>query len=234
MRTRTRAQGLAAITVIALGLGLIPAAVPVTADEALPQVSKEGLQLQPRKGDRIVYLKAGPKFDQYKRVAILDCFVEFAKDWQRDYNDQAVGLNQRVTTADMDRIKSELAQEFKKVFTQELQKNGGYQVVDVAAPDVLVLRPALVNLRVTAPDLMSAGMSTVVVNSAGQMTLYLELWDSSTNTILARVIDPGSNVNYSRNMVANRVTNTAEARRLLEFWAQSLRRHLDAVHAVSS
>jgi len=77
-------------------------------------------------------------------------------------------------------------------------------------------------------------MSTVVVNSAGQMTLYLELWDSSTNTILARVIDPGSNVNYSRNMVANRVTNTAEARRLLEFWAQSLRRHLDAVHAVSS
>lgn len=234
MRTRTRAQGLAGITVIALGLGLIPAAVPVTADEALPQVSKEGLQLQPRKGDRIVYLKPGARFDQYKRVAILDCFVEFAKDWQRDYNDQAVGLNQRVTTADMDRIKSELAQEFKKVFTQELQKNGDYQVVDVAAPDVLVLRPALVNLRVTAPDLMSAGMSTVVVSSAGQMTLYLELWDSSTNTILARVIDPGSNVNYSRNMVANRVTNTAEARRLLEFWAQSLRRHLDAVHAVSS
>jgi hypothetical protein len=35
-------------------------------------------------------------------------------------------------------------------------------------------------------------------------------------------------------MVANRVTNTAEARRLLEFWAQSLRPHLDAVHAVSS
>jgi hypothetical protein len=40
-------------------------------------------------------------------------------------------------------------------------------------------------------------------------------------------------VKYSRNMVANRVT-TAEARRLPEFWAQSLRRHLDAVHAVSS
>ena len=145
-----------------------------------------------------------------------------------------MGLNQRVTTADMDRIKSELAAEFKKVFTQELQKNGGYQVVDVAAPDVLVLRPALVNLRVTAPDLMSAGMNTVVVSSAGQMTLYLELWDSSTNTILARVIDPGSNVNYSRNMVANRVTNTDEARRVLQSWAQSLRRHLDAVHAVSS
>jgi Protein of unknown function (DUF3313) len=145
-----------------------------------------------------------------------------------------MGLNQRVTTADMDRIKSELAAEFKKVFTQELQKNGGYQVVDVAAPDVLVLRPALVNLRVTAPDLMSAGMSTVVVSSAGQMTLYLELWDSSTNTIIARVIDPGSNVNYSRNMVANRVTNTDEARRVLQSWAQSLRRHLDAVHAVSS
>jgi hypothetical protein len=234
MRTRTPELGLAWITVITLGLGLIPAAVPVAADEALPQVSKDGLQLQARKGDRIVYLKSGARFDQYKRVAILECYVEFAKDWQRDYNDQAATLGQRVTTADMDRIKSELAAEFKKVFAQELQKNGGYEVVDVAAPDVLVLRPALVNLRVTAPDLMSAGMSTVVVSSAGQMTLYLELWDSSSSTILARVIDPGSDVNYSRNMVANRVTNTAEARRLLESWAQSLRRHLDAVHAVSS
>ena len=35
---------------------------------------------------------------------------------------------------------------------------------------------------------------------------------------------PGSGVNYSRNMGGNRVTNTAEARRLLESWAQALRR----------
>jgi hypothetical protein len=28
-----------------------------------------------------------------------------------------------------------------------------------------------------------------VIRSAGSMTLYLELWDSMTNTILARVMD---------------------------------------------
>jgi hypothetical protein len=232
MRILKHAHGLAWITVIALGLGLIPSASLVAADEPLPQVSKEGLQLQPRKGDRIVYLKPGAKFDPYKRVSLLDCYVEFAKDWQRDYNAGATP-NRRVTTADMDRIKTGLAAEFKKIFTEELQKNGGYQVVDTAAPDVLVLRPALINLRVTAADLMTADMNTTVVASAGQMTLYLELWDSSTNTILARVIDPGTGQSYARNQVANSVTNTAEARRLLQSWAQALRKALDAVHAVS-
>ena len=51
-------------------------------------------------------------------------------------------------------MKAGLAAEFKKVFTDELQNKGGYQVVTTAAPDVLVLRPALLNVEVNAPDLM--------------------------------------------------------------------------------
>ena len=74
-------------------------------------------------------------------------------------------------------MKTGLAAEFKKVFTEELQDKGGYQVVETAGPDVLVLRPALVNVEVNAPDIMSAGVNATVVRSAGQMTLFLELWD---------------------------------------------------------
>jgi hypothetical protein len=214
--------------VASLALGASPG---LLAKDALPEVSPEGLQLQKSKEARAVYLKPGATFDKYNRVAILDCYVEFAKDWQRDYNNDVGGIQGRVSTADMDRMKAAVAAEFKKVFTEELQTKGGYQVVDTAAPDVLVLRPAVVNLMVTAPDLMTADMSRTLVASAGQMTLYLELWDSVTNTILARIMDPQADRGMGgMAQVADSVTNKAAADRILKAWAEKLRKHLDAVH----
>ena len=136
----------------------------------------------------LVYVKPGATFGKYDKVAILTCLVEFDKNWQSNYNSQQVDPSTFVTTDNMNQIKKDLAAEFMKVFTREL-KAGGYQIADTAAPDVLVLRPAIINLRVTAPDLMTPGINMTVVRSAGSATLYLELWDSMTNTILARVMD---------------------------------------------
>ena len=54
----------------------------------------------------------------------------------------------------MDRIKKEISSEFQRIFKRELQEEGGYTVVDTGARDVLVLRPAIINLDVSAPDVM--------------------------------------------------------------------------------
>lgn len=219
---------LASCLVASLALGVAPG---LFAAESIPEVSPEGMQLQKSKDARVVYLKPGATFDQYKRVAILECFVDFAKDWQRDYNNDVAGIQRRVSTQDMDRMKAAVAAEFKKVFTEELQTKGGYQIVDTAAPDVLVLRPAIINLMVTAPDLMTADMGRTVVASAGQMTLYLELWDSSTNTILARIMDAQADRGMGgMAVVADSVSNKAAADLILKRWAEKLRKHLDAVN----
>ena len=101
-------------------------------------------------------------------------------------------------------------------------------MVDTAAPDVLILRPALINVDPAAPDLMTANMERTVVRSAGSMTLYLELWDSTTNSILARVMDAEADQQAFAQQ-ANRVTNTAAADTILKNWADELRAHLDAV-----
>jgi Protein of unknown function (DUF3313) len=177
---------------------------------------------------RLVYVKPGATFNQYRRVAILDTFVDFEKDWQKDYNSSRVGLDGRVSDADVERMKAGLAAEFKKIFTDELQNKGGYEVVTTAAPDVLVLRPALLNVEVNAPDVMSAGIGATVVRSAGQMTLYLELWDSTTNTILARIMDAEADSDAFAKQ-ANRATNTQAADRILRDWAHELRGRLDDV-----
>ena len=196
---------------------------------SLPQVSPEGLELQKDTKAGAVYLKPGATFGAYRRVRIVQCHVEFAKNWQRDYNSTSRGVSRDVRDEDIERIRSGLAELFDKVFTDELQSNGGYKVVDVAAPDVLVLRPALFNLRVNAPDLRTAGISRTYIYSAGQVSLYLELLDSTSGTLLARVVDAQADRNYLQGHPANRVTNTAAAERIFRDWAQTLRKRLDAV-----
>lgn len=207
------------------------AILPLMADakeQAPPQVSPEGLQLQKSKDARLVYLRPGATFDQYDRILLLDSYVEFAKNWQREQNASTMGLEGRVTSQDMDRMKAAVAAAFREQFAKELQK-GGYQIVDAPAPDVLTLRPAILDLRVTAPDLQRTGLDTTIVRSAGQMTLYLELWDSSTSTILARIMDAQAD---KFGGVANRASNKAAMDDILRDWAAKLRKHLDAVHGV--
>jgi hypothetical protein len=223
--TLIRASIWATCAATALTLVSVPV---VQAKDAPPQVTEDGLQLVKSTKTRLVYMKPGATFSQYDRVAILDCYVEFEKDWQKDYNASRVGLEGRVSDKDVERIKTDLAAEFKKVFVDELQNKGGYQIADVVAADVLILRPALLNVEVNAPDLMTADLGSTIVRSAGQMTLYLELWDPSTKTILARVEDAQADEQAFAQR-ANRVTNKAAADRILQEWAEELRKRLDTV-----
>jgi hypothetical protein len=216
------------LAAICFGLVLLCTA-PVEAKDKLPEVSDDGLHLVKDSDLRTVYVKPGASFDQYDKVAILDCYVEFRKHWQRDYNNSVVGTGRRISKEDMERIQKEVADEFKKLFTEELETKGGHEVVNYAAEDVLVLRPAIINLDVTAPDKLAPGMSVTFVASAGQMTLYLELYDSVTSTLLARAIDPEAARRHGGAQLGNRVANKAEADRILRRWAGILRDHLDAV-----
>jgi hypothetical protein len=203
------------------------------AKDKLPEVSKDGLHLMKHTKVRVAYAKPGLDLEKYTKVKIVDCFVQFKKNWERDYNFNEVGLEGRVTDRDMDEIKKRLAADFNKAFTKVLTK-AGHAVVDETGDDVLLLRPAIINLDVTAPDLMTAGIQRSYVASAGQMTLYMELYDSATSTLLARVIDPEAGDNGGFAMQANRVTNKAEASRIMDRWAKLLSDHLGDVKQASS
>ena len=214
-----------AITTLCAGLALFPAAF---AAESPPEVSKDGLHLYKQTKERVAYVRPGATFTQYKKVTHLDCYVEFSQDWVNDYNRDQRDPSRKIKDSDLDRAKTALQKDFKRIFTEELQKNGRYQVVDSGGPEVLVLRPALINIQVNAPDLMAAGRSTTYVESAGAMTIYLELWDSASDTILARVID-GQVDPRMYGQRSSSVTNRAAAERMMRSWADELRSRLDLV-----
>lgn len=212
-----------------VGMGLAVAGWPsLAAKDAPPQVTEDGLHLVKQTKTRLVYKKPDATFTQYKRVAIIDCTVEFSKDWLKNYNSSQRDSSRRIGDKDLERAKADLAAQFKKIFTDELATKGGYQISANAAPDVLVLRPALVNIQVSAPDLMTAGRSVTFVQDSGQMTLYLELWDSSTNTILGRVMDARSS-NESYGQRSSSVSNKAAADQMMRSWAKELRERLDVI-----
>lgn len=219
-----------ATTALACLLLALSLASPTWAKDKLPEVTEDGLHLLKNTEAEAVYLKPGASLNQYIKVKILDTFVQFKKGYERDYNLNEVGLEGRVTDKDMAAIKTKLAAEFKKEFTKELNKKG-YAVVDETGPEVLLLRPAIINLDVTAPGLRRSGFNTTVVNSAGQMTLYLELYDSVSSALLARVIDPQAD---RMGGVANSVTNKADADQILRRWADLLSQHLGDVKQKSS
>ena len=70
----------------------------------------------------------------------------------------------------MERIKTKVSTLFMEVFTEELEK-GGYQLATERAEDVLIVKPAIIDLDVNAPDIRTASRVETYARSAGSMTL---------------------------------------------------------------
>lgn len=221
---------LTAILTVGLALGALGYSNGVAAKDKMPEETPEGLKLVPKTKVSAVYLLDGVTFGGYTKVAILDCYVAFKKDWQRDQNRGADPF--KVSDSDVTRIKTELADAFKTVWTKELTTKG-QTVVTTAGPDVLVLRPAILNLVVQAPDTMEAGVRTFSA-SAGQATLFLELYDSVTSQLLARIYDAEAVDGMGFVGVRNGVTNRSDAERMLKRWADLLGTHLQNARAGGS
>jgi len=219
--SRLRTFVLIPLACLILAMLAAPAAL---AKKKLPE-TMDGLNLVPDTKAYAVYMKPGVSLEKYDQAKILDCYVQFVAHYQQNFNMDAIGLGGMVTTKDMDDIKQWLSAEFTKVFTEQLQKNG-QTVVDTTGPNVLLLRPAIINLDVTSPDLDRPAMVNNYVASAGSMTLYMELYDSATSELLARIIDPEAGQEGGMAFEANRVTNEAEADEILRHWADLLSAHM--------
>jgi len=206
------------VTCISVSLGLAYSTLLV-AQDVLLRISPEGPRLPQVTKYRPVYLKPIEAFDKYERPAILQCYMDQAESWQRNRTLTA-GIERGVVTADKNRIKT--------VLTRSLQKKGGYRVVNTVPPDVLVLKPALLNRKVAAPNSNTVEMSMTMITSADQSILYLALWDSVSNTLLTRVIDMDTDQD-SDCQVDDSAPNIAASDNSVESGSGRLQQYLSAV-----
>ncbi len=114
-----------------------------------------------------------------------------------------------------------LAADFQQQFSQQLDKAGS---------NVLLLQPAIVNLNIESVGDLQAGMNATFSASAGDMTLYMNLYDSTTSDLIGRYIDAESAPDFGFLMQQDTVTNKQAADRIMTTWADTLIKALDKAH----
>lgn len=191
---------------------------PVAARDNPAPVTVDGLHLVPDTALALVYMDPEADLSVYDSVLLMDAQVAFRKNWRRDINQN---LPFHVTSADMQRIKSEISTEFREIFTSELE-SAGYTLVTEQNPETVIIRPAIVDLNINSPDTPRGGTTRNVTESAGDMTLYLELRDSVTGDLLAKAMDFQFDRSNITPFMMDRTRNERAARNILGNWAQVL------------
>jgi len=207
-----------------LATGIVAALLPAMAADEPPKEWDGLVRVNSKQIDHLYKLPEA-NFSGYKRVRLDPIEVEFDKNWKPNESERSP--SRRLTNSDLEKIKKTLAEEFRKVFTEELTKNG-YPVVDQDDDDVLRVSAAIANLYITAPEKMSAGRSRTYTTNAGHMTLVAELRDSVTGKLMARAVDSVQARDTGTFMITTSVSNLASARTALSKWARVLREGMDA------
>jgi len=190
-----------------------------------PDVSVDGLELVEKSRRSELYVDPGVDWNSYTKIQLDPATVAFRKNWQRDQNRSQPF---KVRTEDMERIKAELSELFGEVFAEELTSGGGYVMATESADDVLRITPQIVDLDVYAPDTRnSTGIQRSYTETAGRMTLKLDMYDSVTGDLIARASDRREAPRRGYMQWTTSVTNRAEAKLMLERWAKDLREFLD-------
>jgi len=203
---------------------------PASAKKSLPAVNDEGMELVKDSELAVVYADPGADLSIYNRIWLQDATVAFKKNWQRDQNRSN---RLKVQTKDMERIQEDVATLFREVFTEELL-DGGYELAEEIGDDVLLVNPAIVDLDVISPDIQRAGRTNSYSESAGEMTLNLELFDSLTGDKIAKATDRKRDYRHGYVEWRTSVSNRSDARRMMTSWAKALRSALDEAKSATT
>ena len=226
MTNSTRATAI--LSLLATAFLSLPAQADDKADPEAAMAAADGLALLEKDGWGEIYANPEVDWSVYSQIQLEDATVAFRRHWQRDQNR---GDPFKVKDSDVENIKREMAEQFREVFTEELTKNGGYVMSDVAGENVLMIKPSIVDLNIAAPDTMTAYRSRQYTESSGEMTLKLELYDSVTGDLLATASDRKESIYRGYLQWTTGVSNRADSERMLKQWAQNLRTRLDTARS---
>ncbi len=186
--------------------------------------TRDGLEPITVQGLDAAFAKPGASLAQYDKVLLRPITVAFRKDWERNMSS---GRRFRVSSTDMQRIRSSLATRLQDAVRSELAA-GHYILVDSPGEDVLDVQMDIVNLYVPAPS-VEKGMNQpeVYAVSAGQASLIVQLNDSVTGDALARAVQHYAAAERVHMTRIDDYENDVEAGKACAAWARSLREALD-------
>ena len=183
---------------------------------------------QGRNGE--IWAASNVDWNAWSRIQLDRATVEFRKNWARDQR-QRSGIT--IREADEQRIKSDMADLFDKVFTQELTADGFYTMADESGAEVMRVTPRIVDLDIVAPDRVRDYIGGAFTDSQGRMTLELEIRDSVSGSLLATTRHHEEDPYKGYMEWTTSPTNRQAARLMLVRWASRLQEWLEEARSAA-
>ncbi len=134
--------------------------------------------------------------------------------------------------------KERMEQMLRNELESEIDSSKSWSMAEGPGHDVLLIEPFLLDLVVTVPPGQTSGRDRTFSTSAGQVTLVLEVRDSQSDEILARMADRREATNpgaTSQQLTwSNPVSNTSAVRSLFRRWARIFVARLDTAARLSA
>jgi hypothetical protein len=195
------------------------------ADRRPDEITPDGLMRVPSRASGGVYRAPDATFIQYRRIILEPPSISFTKSWAEQHPD--------VSPAELARMRAESVQMFRDEFAREFVKRGPYQFAEDPAPDVLLVIPAIEELDIAAPEVVTAASTSTYTTGPVSMKITGDLRDAVTGKVVGRVITYAPKERYAFNelRIANRATNAYEQRDVFAKWSRLVREALNVAKA---
>ena len=199
-----------------------PAAVP--SYEVPPDVTPDGLAKVPDSVFDLAYVRPGLDFSRYKRIQIKPIRIAYKQDPNPARSNSSSTGNFELT----DKERSNISRMFAEEFAAAMLAEGRYVLADRPGYDTVLLQVALAQMEVNVPTAQQRNDPVFYIDKAAEITLVLELSDSSSGKPLARGRDTRSVTPESGTFRSSQPEELRfEARQVFAQWSTMLRGGFD-------
>lgn len=182
------------------------------------EVNVEGLQEVSARNFEVAFVRPGVNFGHYSKLMVNELELAYRTP-DRSQNQFALGEDQKT------RLKAAMA----VAFGEELGTLQNLEVVTEPGPDVLDLNVRVQDILASSPGrrVGGVGRASFALETVGELTLVIELRDSESEEVLARVFDRHA-VEGAAMLSGESVISTWQGvEQLVARWATRVREGLD-------
>ena len=167
-----------------------------------------------------IYARSDTDLSQYSDFMLKSVTVTFDPDWLEDYNRERKSMNDRLNERDIAEITERFKSSFQKTLKSTLESEDAAKLTETASASTLTVESDIVDLRVNAPDKLTATRKTLFVRQAGKAELHTKMFDASGQLVVA-IIDAEETREHFDLFETNRVRNQYEFTSVYRTWAKN-------------
>ncbi len=211
------------LPVLAL-IGACASSTPTIDTSAEAEMTFDGLYPVEGGTADAAWARPGADISQYSKIMLQGVGIEYRPGGEsgRLFHARSGADHYEITDAQ----KARFVEVMRDALRDELGRSERFTIVDEPGPDVLLIRGGLLDVVSFVPP-EPVGRSEIYLSRVGEATLVLEIRDSVSEAVIARAVDRRAAEDTLGFNASNRVSNTAEVRRMAKTWARLLRERLD-------